>query len=184
MRKKVITYNTFHDLYALILFLNVFGLGAFGIYPAVSSFLKKQNFLGELKSKNAELSALSVRAQEKSRVYDQLQGYLPTLNALIPDDVHGDRVVTELLVLTAREGYTLKDISFSSGDENSSIIRCYVEGPFEKLGDLLEELENSTLSVETTEVSVSFSEQYAEHLSNVSINLNVYNLGETTYETE
>ena len=182
MKKKMITYNTFHDLYALIFFLNVFGLGAFGIYPATSSFLKKQNFLGDLKSKNEELSSLLVKAQEKSRIYEQLQRYLPTLNALIPDAIYGDRVVTELLALTAKEGYTLGNVSFSSIDENSSTITCSAEGPFEKLSDLLGALESSTLSTEITDVSVSFSEKDEEHLSGISINLNVYSLGESVYE--
>lgn len=184
MRKKVLTYNTFHDLYALILFLNIFGLGAFGIYPATSSFLEKQNFLRELKSKNEELSSLLVKAQEATQIHEQLQGYLPALNALIPDSTHGDRVVTELLVLTAKEGYVLKDVSLSSVDENSSAISCSAEGPFEKLSGLLGALESTTLSIEVAEVRVSFSEQDAEHLSRISINLNVYSLGETIYEEE
>jgi len=177
MKKKAITFNTFHDLYALILFLNIFGLGALGIYPSVSSFFEKQDFLKELKTKNEELSSLLVKAQEKSLIYEQLQRYLPALNAIIPDSIHGDRVVTELLALTAKEGYILGNVSFSSIDGNSSAISCSAEGPFEKLSGLLEALENSTLSIEISEVSVSFSEQDEDPLSRISINLNVYSLG-------
>ena len=184
MRKKLVTYNTFHDFYALILFLNIFGLGVFGIYPATISLVKKPNFLSEFKIKNEELSSLLVKAQEEAQIQEQLQPYLPALNAAIPDDIYGDRVVAELLVLTAKEGYTLENVSFSLGGENFSIVHFSAEGPFEELGKLLVAIEDSKLSMEITEISMSFSKQDTKHLPRISVDLNVYSLREPINEEE
>ncbi len=178
MKKPLISYNTFHDLYVFIFCLNLFGMLFFGIYPSARSILRKRQFLKEIDEKNNQFALMLSAVEEKENYFREIKPYLPALNKAIPDKVYGDKLIEEMLFLTSSHAFSLNDLSISNRDDNTTDFSVSLEGDFERIDELLDSLENTDLSLKVNSVKINFSDRIIGGDQNIDISIRMYNLNE------
>lgn len=171
MKKLPISYRTYHDLYALLLFVNVAAIGVFGLRPAFSSILEKKKFLQKIQAKQETFVQLHRSAQEKDRIFDSVQPYIPQINRAYPNNLNDDTLVVDLISLTGSGGYALQGVTFTRNAKTITGAQVNLKGPFQNLYRLLSTLANYEGSVKVESVQVSLSDKGEEDRVNLSLKL-------------
>lgn len=176
MKKPVISYNTYHDLYAFLLFVNFVVLGFFAIRPSIGGLVAKRDFLKEIETKKAYFDSLEETAKKKDLLYEQVSPFLEELNEAYPMNPQDDLLVEDFVSLVGKGGYKLKSASF---ERNSGVIteaQLTLEGRFTDLSKLLLSLNEYPGSLQVESLQVSLSEKRADQPDRINIRLSLYSL--------
>jgi hypothetical protein len=176
MKKSPISFQTYHNLYAFLFFLNVFGILALGIFPGVQSIVKKQQFLADMKDKSEQFDVMIETAKEKNQLYAEVEPYLPALDKAILNESYGDQIIVELLFLVSKSGYKLEKVGFLNRDETYTTLTLTLEGSFASLDTLIEDMETADMSIVIDTLKVSFYKKDPTKKQRVTMNIKIFNL--------
>lgn len=177
MKKGPLSYRTYHDIYALLLFVNLFGVLAFGVRPGVAAILQKRAFLSQIEEKNALFSRLVESAGKSEQTYLAAQPYFSSLDKAYPVTVRGEQLIRDLVSIAGSSGYILTSASFSTKEDTVISADISLEGEFSNLPRLLEAVDSYQRSLKVEDVNVNFSQgKVKEGRVILSVGLKVFSL--------
>ncbi len=175
--KKVISYSHFYDLYALLLFLCLFIVAPFGIFPSFSAYSKKQEVLQKLQNESTRLDQALRDARDMRYLEEDVTPYLLGLETAVPTGFYGDEFLNEIASLTSTFGYAVRSISFNPNPSSNTVnISLSVEGPFSTLQSFLNSMEESAFSILVDSFTVSFGQRESSDNQTINFQLRVFSL--------
>lgn len=158
MKKKTLSYAKFYDLYAIALFVCVFIILPFGIYPSLKAYSKKRATIQKLEQKSYQLDQTLNDIKNLRYLEEDVAPYVQKLEEAIPSDFSGETFVRDVVLMAVKNGYSMKSATFMHNPQGNNVaIDLSLQGNFSNLPNLIADLENSSLSIVVDSVNVSLS---------------------------
>ena len=179
MNKKFhLSYNAFYSFYTLLAFLSFFVVLIFGIRPAYISMGEKSVQIKKLEEEGARLDTTISALTQQSTTLEEAMPYLEALTIAIPSGTASDIALIELLGISAKNGYLLKNVLFgerSLNEDGGSSINLSLEGDFYNIGSFTQSIEESAMSMEVEGLSASFSAKPGGNDTAITVQIKLFN---------
>ena len=158
MEKKTLTYAKFYDLYAVALFVCVFIIIPFGIYPSLKEYSKKRTNIQKLEQKNNQLNQILSDIKNLKYLEEDVAPYVQRLEEAIPSDFSGETFVRDVVLTAIKSEYSMKSANFTHNPLNNNVsIDLILQGNFNNLPKFIADLENLPISIAINSVDINLS---------------------------